>query len=179
MKRFTLIDYLLVAVIIVGAVVAFFVLKPNDTSVPTEIDFTVSGFNQQTTLCEQIKVGDIVCISNKERDYAEVVEVSIEPAKLVVEDELRGRYWEVVRPEFSDVAVKLKATGKAGELLIESGSTPIRVGAMTPVRGKGYAMTGFITEMSIEDASETLETEVLEAEPIVTEESDSEPSEEE
>ncbi len=149
MKKFTVIDTLIVLAAIVVLAAGALILGGGKgaTQKGSEVYFTVLASDVQSGIGDLIKAEDEVSISFSEQAFATVVSVSEEPYKeseflpskgSYVTNEIEGR---------SDIKVVLKCNADISETKIANGAVPIRVGKETPVRGKGYALIGYVIEI--------------------------------
>jgi len=93
--------------------------------------------------------GDIVYISANERDEAEVLEVLAIPATSIEFDRVNGRFINSFIPDHYDVTITVRSEVTVTDREFRNGSTGIRIGAPTVVRGLGFAAEGFIIDMWI------------------------------
>lgn len=149
--KFTVVDLIIVLVLLAAVAVGAFQLLParlaKDSSSVT-ITYTVLLQEKSEGFSNGIGSGDIVSISNKGKDSGTVTEVSASPAEKQTFDSLNGTYQYTSIPGKEDVLVTIQSKGIENETAIKTGDTLIKVGQQIPVRGKGYASTGYI--MSVE-----------------------------
>jgi len=96
---------------------------------------------------DAIMVGDVVYVSARERDEAEVIEVISRPAQVITLDREANEYIITEIPRHYDVIVTLRSEVVETDREFRNGGTPIRVGAECVMRGRGYAAEGFIINM--------------------------------
>ena len=152
--KFTLIDALIIiAVIAVIAVVGsiFLPAKMSAGGESTKAVFTVLLTAKEEDFANAIHIGDIVSISNKEKDTAVVTGVEVKPAESLEYNSEEGEYIVQTIANKSDVYVTVEADATADDKLIPVGTTPVKVGLEMPVRGKGYASMGYIIEADTVD----------------------------
>lgn len=144
--RFTVIDVLILlvvlAVVIVGAVKVVPMLKNSGKS--QKVTFTVMVQNKDEDFGNAITVGDNVTISLTEKDGGVVKDVRTEPAVKQAFNSIDGTYSNEIAPGKYDVYVTIEADTDVNDLGIKAGGTAVKVGAEIPVRGKGYASTGYV-----------------------------------
>ena len=70
--------------------------------------------------------------------------VESKPAETMVYNSIDGTYSNEVIEGKYDVYVTIEADTDVSDLAIKAGSTAVKVGAEIPVRGKGYASTGYV-----------------------------------
>lgn len=146
--RFTLVDLLII--LIIAAVVAVAVIKilPSKVGQKTEkISFTVLLTQKEDGFIDAMSVGDEVSISNKEKDTARITKLSKEDSEVMTFDSIEGEYKTEKLNDKQDVYVTMEADASVTDSLITAGTTPIKVGLEMPVRGKGYASTGYVIDI--------------------------------
>lgn len=143
--KFTVVD--LIIILVVLAAVAFGAIKilPSFMDSKKEtVSFTVMIQKQDLDFADAIKVGDNVTISLTEKDGGVVKDVRTEEAVAMAFNSIDGTYSNEVIEGKYDVYVTIEAQTDVSELAIKAGGTPVKVGAEIPVRGKGYASTGYV-----------------------------------
>lgn len=145
--KFTLIDALIIVAVIAAAAVVFAVFAPAKMSAggnQTKAVFTVMLTGKDKDFADAISVGDVVSISNKEKDTGVVTAVEAKPAESLEYNANDGKYTVQTIDNKRDVYVTIEADATADDKLIQVGTTPVKVGLDMPVRGKGYASMGYI-----------------------------------
>lgn len=150
-KKFTAIDAVIILVII--AAVVFGVMKLGLVEVEkaeeTVVQYDVLISECEDNVIDAITVGDEVSISNKEKDTATVKNVRTETSRTMTYNSEVGEYYMKTLESKKDLYVTLEAKATQTDTLIQAGTTPIKVGLGTPVRGKGYALNGYIVNIDI------------------------------
>ena len=137
--KFTAIDAIIILVILAVIVVGAIKILPSFTSgsEKEKVDFTEDFANA-------ITIGDDVTISLTEKDGGVVKNVESKPAVTMVYNSIDGTYSNEVIEGKYDVYVTIEADTDVSDLAIKAGGTAVKVGAEIPVRGKGYASTGYV-----------------------------------
>lgn len=148
--RITAIDVIIILVLL--AVLAIGAIKIVPSMLGGEekqkVDFTVMIQNKDGDFANAVTVGDDVTVSLTEKDGGVVKSVEAKPAETMVYNSIDGSYTnEVVDGKF-DVYVTIEAEADVSDLAIKTGGTAIKVGVEIPVRGKGYASTGYVIEIN-------------------------------
>ena len=138
--KFTAIDAIIILVILAVIVVGAIKILPSFTngSEKEKVDFTVMVQNKDEDFANAITVGDDV------KDGGVVKNVESKPAVTMVYNSIDGTYSNEVIEGKYDVYVTIEADTDVSDLAIKAGSTAVKVGAEIPVRGKGYASTGYV-----------------------------------
>ena len=127
--KFTAIDAIIILVILAVIVVGAIKILPSFTngSEKEKVDFTVM-------------------VQNKDEDFANAITIGVEskPAVTMVYNSIDGTYSNEVIEGKYDVYVTIEADTDVSDLAIKAGGTAVKVGAEIPVRGKGYASTGYV-----------------------------------
>lgn len=144
--KFTAIDAIIILVILAVIVVGAIKILPSFTSgsEKEKVDFTVMIQNKDEDFANAITVGDDVTISLTEKDGGVVKNVESKPAVTMVYNSIDGTYSNEVIEGKYDVYVTIEADTDVSDLAIKAGGTAVKVGAEIPVRGKGYASTGYV-----------------------------------
>ena len=138
--KFTAIDAIIILVILAVIVVGAIKILPSFTSgsEKEKVDFTVMVQNKDEDFANAITIGDDVTISLTEKDGGVVKNVESKPAVTMVYNSIDGTYSNEV------IEGKYEADTDVSDLAIKAGGTAVKVGAEIPVRGKGYASTGYV-----------------------------------
>ena len=141
--KFTAIDAIIILVILAVIVVGAIKILPSFTngSEKEKVDFTVMVQNKDEDFANAITD---VTISLTEKDGGVVKNVESKPAVTMVYNSIDGTYSNEVIEGKYDVYVTIEADTDVSDLAIKAGSTAVKVGAEIPVRGKGYASTGYV-----------------------------------
>ena len=149
-KRWNLIDTLITVVIIVAGVAVFTVFggnigKGGDTKT---IDAVVLLPKEDVEVGEAIKDGDEVVISYAEKDSGILKDVRIEQAEIMTYNSIEGKY--IIEPveDKIDIYATIELEVIEDDLSFTCGDTVIKIGDRLPIRGKGYALSGFVTEIN-------------------------------
>ena len=132
--KFTAIDAIIILVILAVIVVGAIKILPSFTS----------GSEKEKDFANAITIGDDVTISLTEKDGGVVKNVESKPAVTMVYNSIDGTYSNEVIEGKYDVYVTIEADTDVSDLAIKAGGTAVKVGAEIPVRGKGYASTGYV-----------------------------------
>lgn len=147
--KFTFVDAIIILVVLAAIVIGGMKLLPSMTggSEKTTTTFTIMVQEKDKDFADAIAVGDNVTVSLTEKDGGVVKEVKAEPAKKLAYNSIDGTYSEQVIDGKYDVYVTVEAETEVSDTAIKTGGTAVKVGAETPVRGKGYAATGYVIEI--------------------------------
>lgn len=147
--RVTAIDVIIILVLI--AVIAIGAIKIVPSMLGGEekekVNFTVIIQNKDSDFADAVTVGDDVTVSLTEKDGGIVKNVEAKPAEAMVYNSIDGSYSNEAIEGKYDVYVTIEAEADVNDLSIKTGGTALKVGAEIPVRGKGYASSGYIIEI--------------------------------
>ncbi len=148
--KFTVIDVIIILVVIAAAAVGAYKFIPSIISSDKQekVEFTVLVQNQDQGFADAISAGDKVTISLTEKDGGIVKSVKAEPAVTLAYNSIDGEYSNEVVEGKRDVYITVEADADVSDLAIKTGGTAIKVGADIPVRGKGYASSGYVIEIN-------------------------------
>ena len=153
LKRFNLLDVLICAGIIamVLLVVAFFtgdsfIMASNRVTVYFTTEFVMMplGFH------EKISIGDTIEDSAKGFYYGVVSDIQVEPTTIETLDAINQRIVRAEVPERETILLTVRCEGTESDIMITAGGQPIKIGQRMTLKGKGYAMSGFVIELRTE-----------------------------
>ena len=148
-KKWTFIDTLIVLVVVIAAAVGIVMLKPS-LGAATEnkkVELTVLIQNKDIELAQAITPGAKATLSLTEKDGGIVKDVQYETAKQMTFNSIDGTYSNVEAEGKVDIYVTVEADCTISNKAIKTGGTAIKVGAEIPVRGKGFATSGFVIDI--------------------------------
>ena len=145
-SKFTVIDAVIIvvvlAVVIIGGKMLLpRILTPSDTRT---VSCTVLLSDKEYALSEAMQVGDRVTMSLTEKDGGVITGIDVTPTKKTVFDSIGGTYVAQEVPDKCDIYVTLDVEAQVSDTAVKSGSVVLQVGSETPIRGKGYASTGYM-----------------------------------
>lgn len=144
--KFTVIDFLII--LVAAAVIAVGIIKIGPVLVKRtgneQVEFTIQITGKDEGFSETMKEGDKVTLSLTEKDGGIIKGIETTSAQTMVFDSLTGEYKIVTLDEKEDIYLTVEANCAIDEKAISVGDTKIKVGTDIPVRGKGYATSGFI-----------------------------------
>lgn len=140
------IDTVIVIVVIAVIAVAGLKLGPMffTASENEKVSFTVMMSEKSPELAEAMKAGDKVTLSLTEKDGGIIKEVKTEPSERLTLNSIDGKYVNEPVANKVDIYVTVEADCTISDKAIKTGDTAIKVGTDIPVRGKGYAASGYI-----------------------------------
>ena len=153
MKKFTIIETLIVIALAAVIALAVLILKPKFT-VNTGEDkatFTVLVSNANAGASDIINLGDEVSLSFSEKAYGTVTGIWEEPHKEAVYNAFYGAYKEQEMKGKSDIKITVECPAAISETQIKNGEVAIKVGNSMPIIGKGYTFQGFVIELEDEE----------------------------
>ena len=157
MKKWTLIDTLIVLVVAAAAVVGVKMLAPSaiDGGNNQKVEFTVLLTDKEKGFHEAFGEGDKVTLSLTEKDGGVIKSVTAAETNQMVYNSMTGEYSNIINPDKEDISIVIEADCLVNDAVIKTGDTAIKVGVDIPVRGKGYATSGYIIDVN--DAKEVSE----------------------
>ena len=149
-NKWTIIDTLIV--LIVAAAAAFGAIKVlpsvGTDSKKQNVEFTVLIQNKDQALADAIKTGARATLSLTEKDGGTVKDVRSEKSQQMTFNSIDGTYSNVEVDNKVDIYVTVDADCVISEKAIKTGDTAIKVGAEIPVRGQGFATSGFVIDIN-------------------------------
>lgn len=150
--RFTVIDALIILIVIAAVAIGAVKFAPS-LFIKTEksaAEFTVLISEKDISFADAISVGDRVTLSLTEKDGGVVKNIDAKVAEAVTFNSIDGSYKIQQIADKRDIYLTVEADVEKSDLAVKTGGTEIRVGEEIPVRGKGYATTGYIIEVNEE-----------------------------
>lgn len=149
-KKWTIIDTIIVLIVAAAAVVGGMKLMPSIGSGEEKdtVEFTVLIQNRESALADAIKPGVKATLSLTEKDGGIIKDVRSEVSKQMTFNSIDGAYENVEVEGKVDIYVTVEAECSITDKYIKTGDTAIKVGADIPVRGQGFATSGFIIEIN-------------------------------
>ncbi len=148
-KKWTLIDTFIVLIAVIAVAAGIVMLKPSmgtDTENKT-VEFTVLIQNKEQELADAITPGAKATLSLTEKDGGIVKDVRSETATQMTYNSIDGTYTNTEAEGKVDIYVTVEADCTITDKAIKTGGTAIKVGAEIPVRGKGFATSGFVIDI--------------------------------
>lgn len=148
--KFTGIDFLIILVVILVLVIGSIILLPKviNSSDTKKVDFVVMIQGKDENFANAISEGDNVTISLTEKDGGVVKSVETKPAEAIAYNSIDGTYSNGIIEGKSDVYITIEADANISDVAVKTGGTAIKVGSEIPVRGKGYASTGYVIDIN-------------------------------
>ncbi len=149
-KLFNILDVFIILIALVIGVVGFSFMNNQDvvvTSNTTKVVYSVMATGCLPEVQEYIESGNTVYDSVKNYNIGKVISYEITPNEILVPDLINGTYVSNVREDRVDVMLKIEADATVGDRIISVGDYEIKVGKDAYVRGKGYALVGYIVSI--------------------------------
>lgn len=149
-KKWTWIDTVIVLIIAVAFVVAGMKILPmvSGKAENEKVEFTVMIQNKDKEVADAIEPGVKATLSLTEKDGGIIKNVKSEPSKQMTFNSIDGSYSNIEVDNKVDIYVTIEADCTISEKAIKTGGTAIKVGAEIPVRGKGFATSGFVIDIN-------------------------------
>ncbi len=146
MKKFTVIDILIVIVLIAVIAIGGYILVPKmlNNEELKNVECTVLLNDTEKELAEAMKVGDEVTMSLTEKDGGVIKSIEVKPAEKTELNVMSGEYVQQTLDNRVDIYVTVDMKASVTDTSVKVGSTVFKVGAETTLRGKGYAAMGYV-----------------------------------
>lgn len=156
MKKFSIIDILIIVFLLLVIGFGFLKVKNIVTSGSTEqkVHFSVLATNVKSGMSEVISEGDKVSISLKEKAYATVTGVTETEHYEDKFNQNLKRYVSQPVEGKSDLLLELECNANVSDTEISNGNVPIRVGEESYIHGKGYGLQGYIVIVNDDSEAE-------------------------
>jgi len=153
LKKFNLLDALICAGIIAMVFLAVAYLGGGSSIMASSrktVYFTMEALSLPQGFHEKITIGDTIEDSVKGFYYGVVSDIVVEPAMIEALDAENQRMVRAEVPERETILITVKCEGTESDTRITAGGQPIKIGQQITLKGKGYAMGGFIVGMRTE-----------------------------
>ncbi len=148
-NKWTVIDTLIVLAVIVAGAVLFKVFGGSiDTGEKTTVRAVVMLNEQEPHIADAIEVGDKITVSLTEKDSGVLKAVNVEEAKKMVFNSVEGVHYETPVTGKVDIYATVELNVTETDLAYSTGSTFVKVGEKMPFRGKGFALEGYVIDIS-------------------------------
>lgn len=149
-KKWTIIDTLIVLVAAAVVVAAGIKVMPKigSNGEKSKVEFTVLIQNKEEELAAAIKPGAKATLSLTEKDGGIVKDVKSETATQMTFNSIDGTYSNIEAEGKVDIYVTVEADCAITDKYIKTGDTAIKVGAEIPVRGQGFATSGYVISIN-------------------------------
>ncbi len=158
MKKFNFLDVLIVMAVIVIAFVGVKMLRgasgAEQATQVSKVIYTVEQADATLEQVEAVKIGDRVNVGVNGVDSSTVLDVQYSPAEKVEFDSLTGVYKKVKIPERYALQVTCEADATVTDMSISAGNTPVRVGAEFALKGRGYAVIGYVIKSELSEVAQ-------------------------
>ena len=150
MKKFNFLDVIILVVVVAAAIVGIGMLRDaSGAGQSAKVVYTVEDADAPLELVQAVQVGDRVNIGVNGVDSSVVTDVQYRPAEKVVFDSLAGNYVKTELPDKYELQVTCQAEAAVSDMSISAGNTPVRVGAEFSVKGRGYAVIGYVIQSEL------------------------------
>jgi len=109
--------------------------------------FTVEVISLPQGFHEKISIGDTIEDSSKGYYYGVVYGIEVEPTVMVTLDSVNQQMVRAEVPKRETVLLTVKCDGTESDAEIQANGQVIKIGQKMTIKGKGYAMGGFILAM--------------------------------
>lgn len=153
MKKFNFLDVIILIGVAAVAIVGIGMLRnasgAEQADQAAKVVYTVEDADAPLELVQAVQIGDRVNIGVNGVDSSVVTDVQYKPAEKVMFDSLSGTYLISELPDKYELQVTCEAEAAVSDMSISAGSTPIRVGAEFSVKGRGYAVIGYVIQSDL------------------------------
>ncbi len=149
--------FILVVLVLVVAAGAYILFGTgaevvNTSAENVEVNATVELTSQNKDFADNVAVGDVVYVGEKEKAEAVVSKVEAVPAKATGYDILEGRVIRAEIPEMYDVKISFSGSGTESDSTIALDGSAIRVGQSVVLGSKNWAGKGYVIDLGTEKA---------------------------
>ncbi len=156
-KKLNVVDYIILAAVILVVLVAAFLLKNtlnqySQGNADSTVTFEVFLQERDAYLGEaaQDAAGSELLLSQKEKDYGTLKAVKVVPAVRIVQDRVAGTFREEAVPNKVDITLVIEAKATVTDSAITVGQTKIQTGTIIAVSNKNFVASGYIFDITEE-----------------------------
>lgn len=149
-KRINILDIIIALVVIVACVFGYLFINKQDVTVTqntNKIVYSVKATSCLPAVENYLEEGMTVYDSLKNYNIGNLLEYKVEPNEVFVPDYENGTMKSNIVEEKVDVTLKIEANADITDKLISVGEYDIKVGKEAFVRGKGFAVSGYIVSI--------------------------------
>ena len=153
LKKFNVLDVLICVGIIAIVLLIMSYLGGRSSimaSDKTTVYFTVEFVSLPPGFHEKINIGDTIEDSAKGYYYGVVSGIKAEQTTIETLDAVNQKIVRADVPNRETILLTVKCDGTQSDIVITVGGQPIKIGQKMTLKGKGYAMSGFILEIQTE-----------------------------
>ena len=150
LRKFNVLDILIclgVFVLAFGAAAYLGGGGPIMASYNKTVYFTVEFISLPPGFHKKISIGDAIEDSSKGYYYGVVSDIKVEPTMMETLDAENRKMVKVEVPERETILLTVKCNGAESDTEIRANGHLIKIGQKMTLKGKGYAMGGFILAM--------------------------------
>ncbi|MCD8390530.1 MAG: DUF4330 domain-containing protein [Firmicutes bacterium] len=143
--KFSVIDAVIILVVLAAIAVGVKMLLPRfiSSGETKTVECTVLLSSTEKELAEAMSEGDNVTISLTEKDGGTIKAIEVKNAERSTFDSMSGAFVTQELENKFDIYVTIELEAEITDTAIQTGTTVLKVGSEIPVRGKGYAATGY------------------------------------
>jgi hypothetical protein len=143
-----------ILLIIIGVgffAVEYFLPSKDKGAVNRKINYEIELLQSTREFADMVKLGDEIRESIKGDYLGKIVKTEIRPSSIITANTQEGRFIKTELPSMYDVIITLEADGLETEKSITAENQEIKVGKRVFVKGKGYAGSGYILAIHLDD----------------------------
>ena len=148
-KKWTFVDTLIIILVIIAGAALVKVFGTSKASGDTKtVEAVVLLAKEDKEVADAISKGDAITISLTEKDTGILKDIEVKDAETLVYNSIEGKY--VIEPVDGkvDIYATIELDVTENDYAFTSGSTVLKVGEKLPFRGKGYALEGYVIEIT-------------------------------
>jgi hypothetical protein len=110
----------------------------------TKVVYSVKATSCLPEVEKYIEVGTTAYDSVKNYNIGTIIDAVVEPNQVIAPDLVNGTFVSNERNDMVDVTLKIEANANVSDRVISIGDYELKVGKEAFVRGKGYALSGYV-----------------------------------
>ena len=140
----------IILVVLIAGIIGFSFMNKSDVVVTpdtTKVIYNVKATSCLPEIAEYLEKGTTAYDSVKNYNIGTILDYEVTPNEVLVPDVENGTVVSNIREDRVDVTLKIEANATIGDKLITVGDYDLKVGKEAFVRGKGYALAGYIVSI--------------------------------
>lgn len=145
-NKVSIIDILILVLILVGGYLGYSILKPSEiaSSEYTKIIYTYESSPVSENFAKQLFDGAELFNSSRNHALGTLVSFEVKPREMEAKDIINGSFYKkAVEGEYT-VVMTIEASATESDYNYYVTQENIKIGAMIPIKGKGFATNGYV-----------------------------------
>ncbi len=147
-RHVNVLDIFIILAVLIAGVIGFKLMNKQDATTVmsngTKVVYSVKATSCLPEVEKYIEVGTTAYDSVKNYNIGTIIDAVVEPNQVIAPDLVNGTFVSNERNDMVDVTLKIEANANVSDRVISIGDYELKVGKEAFVRGKGYALSGYV-----------------------------------